>query len=321
MRQAGRYLPEYRALKEHHPTKEMMQNPELACEITLQPKEVLGVDSLILYADILMLPDALGMGLDFAPGDGPVFGFAIDSVEALNKLNTTEVLSRLDFVFKAIALVLKKIPKDYPLIGFAGAPFTVASYMVCGGGRSDFSTVKKFALQEEKAFSQLMDLLTQHTIDYVLAQANAGVCAIQLFDTWAGLLSPSDYEHLAKPYSEKIFTALKKNYIPSIHYIRDAAHLTLHMAQMSADCLSLDWRVSLADAQKNWGERHAIQGNLDPAILLTTAKIIAARTQAMLRSLPDPKKGYVVNLGHGVHKDTPVKNAKVFVETAKGFFR
>jgi len=321
MRQAGRYLPEYRAIKEHHPTKEMMQNPELACEITLQPLNALGVDALILYSDILMIPDAMGMALDFAPGEGPVFGFAVNEPQALGKLETNNVQSRLTFVPKTIELILSKIPEDIPLLGFAGAPFTVACYMISGGHKKDFTGVKRFAWEFPKEFDTLMNLLADTTIDYLIEQAHAGVTALQLFDTWAGLLSPKDYETLAKPYTEKIFKALRKNYIPSIHYIKDGSHLLDHLSTMSSDCIGVDWRVDLSTIKKRTDHHYSIQGNFDPDILLTTPELIKERVGEMLSTIDDPKKGYIVNLGHGINKDTPVANAKMFVETAQNFFK
>lgn len=317
MRQAGRYLPEYRAIKEKHNTKSMMQTPEIACEITLQPVRRLGVDAAILYSDILMIPDVMGLGLDFAVGEGPVFSFAVDSQESLARLNTKNLNARLDFVFQAIRLCLKELPSDYPLLGFAGAPFTVASYMVAGRAGHEVEPIKNLAYREPKVFHALMEVLTQATIDYLIEQANAGVAAVQLFDTWAGTLSLEDYQELAKPYSETIFAALKKQGIPAIHYIKAGGHLLDAMAGMSSSVIGVDWRVSLADKRLSG---QAIQGNFDPDWLLAPHDFIKEKMHTMFASVPHPKKGYIVNLGHGIGQKVPVENARFFIDEAKAFF-
>lgn len=321
MRQAGRYLPEYRAIKERHTTKEMMQTPEIASEITRQPVVSLGVDAAILYSDILLIPDAMGMGLGFSPGEGPVFEFAIRDCDSLNRLKTGDVNQRLDFVFKTIKLCLKKLPQDFPLIGFAGAPFTVACYMIAGGAKKGFSDVKTFAWTQPKVFHALMREITDATIAYLLEQVQAGVVAVQLFDTWAGLLSAHDYRELAKPYTGKIFRALRSAYIPSIHYAKESTHLLDEILDVSADVISVDERMALKTLRDRTKNQVAIQGNLDPDVLLSTPEIIRERVRKMLTSLDNPKKGYIVNLGHGIGPTTPVKNARCFVAAAKEFFR
>ncbi|MBF0105078.1 MAG: uroporphyrinogen decarboxylase [Deltaproteobacteria bacterium] len=317
MRQAGRYLPEYRKIKEQHATKKMMQTPELASEITLQPVSILGVDAAILYSDILMVADAMGMGLDFAVGEGPVFDFYIKDAAALDRLNTQHVTSRLSYVFKAISLCAQRLPQDYPLLGFAGAPFTVACYMISANSRANFSDVKTLAWTKPRVFHGLMDLLTGVTIDYLVSQADAGVAAVQLFDTWAGLLSPRDYQELAKPYSKKIFDALRSSGIPSIHFIRGGQALMSDMTTLASDVIAVDWRVDLKTIYQFTKGAYAVQGNLDPDILLTTPTLIQQRVTEMIASVPNPKKGYIVNLGHGVGQNTPVENVRCFVDAAK----
>lgn len=317
MRQAGRYLPEYRLIKEKHPTLEMMQTPEIACEITLQPVSILGVDAAILYSDILMIPDAMGMGLSFATGEGPVFQFGIEDSDSLNRLNTNGVNDRLFYVFQAIELCLEKLPEDYPLLGFAGAPFTVACYMISGGQKKDFSSVKTFAWTQPKVYNALMNELTEATIHYLVEQANAGVAAVQVFDTWAGLLSVEDYNELAKPYVQRVFEALHQKYIPSIYYIKGGGYLLEEMGDISTFALGVDWRVDLKTVRQRTQNKFAIQGNLDPDILMATPEIIQKRLRRMLSDIPNPKKGYIINLGHGIGQHTPVKNAKLFVDQAK----
>lgn len=317
MRQAGRYLPEYRAVKAKHPTKEMMQTPELACEITLQPVDILGVDAAILYSDILMIPDAMGMGLSFAAGEGPAFEFPVDGDAALNRLNVKNLNERLHYVFEAIRLCLSKLPGGYPLLGFAGAPFTVACYMIAGKSGKHFHEAKRLAWQEPGTFHALMDVLTRATIDYLLEQANAGVAAVQLFDTWAGLLSAEDYREFAKPYAARVFEALEKNGVPSIYYVKGGDYLLDEMKDLRNGVIGVDWRVNLGNVRERTGNGFAIQGNFDPDLLTTSPERIEARLKDMLAAIPHPRKGYIVNLGHGVEQHTPVENVKFFVKKAQ----
>lgn len=317
MRQAGRYLPEYRVLKDKHPTKEMMQTPEIATEISLQPVRLIGVDAAIVYSDILMIPDAMGMGLDFAAGEGPTFKYRIDTDAALQKLVTQDLNARLSFVFETVKRCASAVGKDFPVLGFAGAPFTVACYMINGRSSDDFSSVKNLAWTQPEVFHGLMKMLTEATIDYLCEQANAGACAVQLFDTWAGLLAPHDYELLAKPYTHEIFSALQTQQIPSIHYIKGGDYLLPTLSDLPNDVLGVDWRTDLATVRARTGNRFAIQGNLDPDVLLTSPEIIRERTLAMLKSIPNARRGYIANLGHGIGQATPVANARAFVDTVK----
>ena len=299
----------------------MMTTPEIASEITVMPIPIIGVDAAILYSDILMIPDALGMGLSFITGEGPRFEFCLQDCASLNKLDPDGLNKKLSYVFKTIKLSLKKLPKDFPLLGFAGAPFTVACYMICGSNKLNISTVKNFAWTQPKVFEQLLNVLTEATINYLLKQYQSGVSAIQLFDTWAGHLSVKDYRELAKPYTQKVFNALQKAYVPSIHYILNGNHLIKDMGEISSDAIGVDWRADLNEIRQMTKTGHAIQGNLDPDLLLSTPAIIESRLKDMISSVPNPCKGYIINLGHGITPKVPVKNAKVFVEKAKALFR
>lgn len=322
MRQAGRYLPDYRAIKERHTTKQMMQTPELACEITLQPVSILGVDAAILYSDILMIPDAMGMGLQFAPGEGPVFEFATNDIESVNRLQIKGVMERLDYVFKAIRLCVQRLPEHFPLLGFAGAPFTVACYMISGGSsQKDFSNVKTFAWTQPKVYQELLNLITETTIEYLKKQVDAGVAAVQLFDTWAGLLSPQDYCDLAKPYTKRIFEALNQHYVPTIHYIKGGSYLLNDMIDLTSDVIGVDWRVNLSEVRQKTAATHAIQGNFDPDLLMSTPGIIEERVHKMFADIGNPHKGYIVNLGHGIGQHTPVRHAKHFIDSVKSYFK
>lgn len=317
MRQAGRYLPEYRAIKTKHPTKEMMQTPEIACEITLQPVRLVGVDAAILYSDILMIPDAMGMGLDFAAGEGPRFAFGIQDATTLSRLQTQNVISRLSYVFQAAKLCVQNLPHDYPLLGFAGAPFTVACYMIAGGSEAGFASVFRFIENDPKSFHALMQILADTTLAYLLEQVNAGVAAVQVFDTWAGLLTPTQYETLAKPYTEFVLKGLQNAAVPSIHFIKNGSHLFAQMQTLPSAVMGLDWTVSLKEAFQKVGGAYALQGNFDPEWLKTDLATIESKLQEMIAQVPNLRRGYILNLGHGIDKDTPVAHAQYFVKRAK----
>lgn len=317
MRQAGRYLPQYMAVKAKHPTKEMMQTPEIACEITLQPVDLVGVDAAILYSDILMIPDALDMGLNFVPGDGPKFAFKANSEENIAKLNTKDLQSRLSYVFEAARLCVQKLPDDYPLLGFAGAPFTVACYMIAGGSEKGFPSVLSFAEESPELFHQVMGILADATVDYLIEQANAGAVALQLFDTWAGLLNEEKYKELCYPYTQKILTALADQGLNTIHFIKGGSHLFPTMQTLPSKVLGVDWTMNLADAFAQAGNNFALQGNFDPTWLLEDTSVIEQKLKDMVAQVPNVKQGYILNLGHGIGKETPVEHAKFFVEKAK----
>lgn len=318
MRQAGRYLPEYQAIKKQHPTKVMMQTPEIACEITLQPVAILGVDAAILYSDILMIPDALGMDLSFVPGDGPTFGKRLSTAGDLTQLHSSGFLQRLSYVFESIELCLKKLPANFPLLGFAGAPFTVAYYMLRSSS-DDFATLKGMVFRQDPLFTELMESLTQMTLQYLIKQADAGVSAVQIFDTWAGLFSDVDYRQFIMPYTERLFKGLKEKGILSIHYIKGGSHLLPSMQQMSSNVVSVDWRVDLQKMAPHTFATQALQGNFDPDYLLSSPEFIKERVRAMMASVKTPKKGYIVNLGHGIDQKTPVEHAKLFVKESQSY--
>jgi uroporphyrinogen decarboxylase len=318
MRQAGRYLPEYRKVREEKSTLEMMKDPETACAITLQPVERLGVDAAILYSDILIVPEAMGMKLDFVKDRGPVFEKPVRSSKEVSSLNEAQVPSRCPFVYQAIELTKQKLPPDFPLLGFAGAPFTVGAYMAGGDGSYDGNCLKKLAWENETTFHQLMEKVTAATIDYLSGQVAAGVDAVQLFDTWAGTLSPEDYATFALPYEREILNAVRETGVPTILYIKGGAHLFEKMLDSGADVLSIDWRMSLSTARLLSAGKAAIQGNLDPAELYAPAARIE---EAVARMIAEWGKGpgYIINLGHGIMQDVPVAHAKAFVEAAKKY--
>jgi uroporphyrinogen decarboxylase len=318
MRQAGRYLPEYLEIRKTKSTLEMMKDPETACKITLQPVERLGVDAAILYSDILIVPEAMGQKLDFVKEVGPVFEHPIRKEEDLFTLNPKLVTERSSFVPKAIRLIREKIGKDFPLLGFAGAPFTVGAYMVGGDGSHDGNKIKKLAYENLKLFRRLMEKLTQATIEYLRAQVEAGVDALQLFDTWAGTLSSEEYVALELPYVRDIFSEIRRWKIPSILYIKGGGPLFDKMVEAGPDVISIDWRLSLSEARRLSQDKVALQGNLDPAKLYGTPSQV---TDAVEKMVDDwgTGPGYIVNLGHGIMPDVPVENAAAFINAAKKF--
>lgn len=318
MRQAGRYLPEYKKIREEKSTLEMMKDPETACAITLQPVERLGVDAAILYSDILMVPEAMGMKLDFVKEIGPVFQNPIRAADDVEKLNESDVPSRTAFVGETIRRIRKKIGPDFPLLGFAGAPFTVGAYLAGGDGSYDGLRIKRLSLENLPVFRKLMEKLTHATVDYLKMQVESGVDAVQLFDTWAGALSADDYLRLALPYERAILEAIRTLKIPTILYIKGGSHLFEKMIGSGAEVIGIDWRLSLSTARQLSQDRTAIQGNLDPSDLYAPIPKIE---EATARMIDDWGKGpgYIINLGHGILPDVPVEHAKAFVEAAKRY--
>lgn len=317
MRQAGRYLPEYRAIREKQSTLQMMKNPLVACEITLQPVRRLGVDAAILYSDILIVPEGMGLKLDFVRGEGPTFEEPFRAEEDLKRLEKS-VFTRCRFVGETIRLIKKNIPANFPLLGFAGAPFTVGTYMVGGEGAHHGERLKKMADEEPLLFQALMAKVTEGTIDYLLGQVEAGVDAIQLFDTWAGSLSPDEYSRLALPYEQKILKAVRGEKLPTILYIKGGGPLFSRMVGSGADVLGIDWKMSLTEARRLSAGRVAIQGNLDPAVLLKPVSEIETAVEKMIGEWGQGP-GYIVNLGHGIRPDAPVAHAQAFIDAAKKF--
>lgn len=317
MRQAGRYLPEYRKIRESKSTLEMMKDPATACEITLQPVDRVGVDAAILYSDILMLAEAMGTKLNFVKEVGPVFEKTIRTMKDVESLKD-DAAGRCPFVYETIRSIKKKLPADFPLLGFAGAPFTVGAYMAGGDGSYDGNRIKRLAYEDLPTFRKLMERLTHATIDYLSRQIEAGVDAVQLFDTWGGTFSTSEYASLSLPYVREIFKAVRKLKVPSIFYIKGGGHLFEKMIEAGPEVVSIDWRLPLAEARKAANRRVAIQGNLDPAQLYAPVEKIEAAVEKMIGDWGHGP-GYIVNLGHGILEDIPVPHAQAFVKAAKKF--
>ncbi|MGA2813494.1 MAG: uroporphyrinogen decarboxylase [Candidatus Acidiferrum sp.] len=313
MRQAGRYLPEYRAIRANRPFLEVCKTPELAVEVSLQPFRRLGVDAVIVFSDILIPAEAMGLKLELGDA-GPNLPDPIRSVGDIDRLRIFDPETETAFVNEAIRRIAKEVGPDVPVLGFAGAPFTLACYMIEGQTREGFATVKSFLYREPLAFEKLLSRIAQATIGYLQAQISAGAAAVQLFDTWCGELSREDYERYALPAVKKIIAALAGE-VPVIYYSKASSHLIAAIARSGADVLSVDWRIQLAELRKFIGPKMSLQGNLDPAILFGPPEKIRGATQELAHSLGG--RGHILNLGHGILQHTPVENAQLFIETGQ----
>jgi uroporphyrinogen decarboxylase len=312
MRQAGRYLPEYRALRERHGFLELCRNPEAAAEVTLQPVRRFAVDAAILFADILLIVEPLGIGLEFARGEGPIIHRPVRSDADVARLKPIEVESSLGSVFETVRVVRGALPAGVALIGFAGAPFTVASYVVEGGASRDYLHTKRLMYEAPAAWHRLMEVLADATAAYLNGQIEAGAQAVQLFDSWAGALSPDDYRTYVLPHSRAVIRALRPG-TPVIHFGTGTATLLPLMRQAGGDVIGLDWRVDLDRGWEAVGHDVGVQGNLDPAVLLAPPAAIRERVQAILRRAAG-RPGHIFNLGHGVHQATPVDHVRALVD-------
>jgi len=312
MRQAGRYLPEYRALRARYAFLELCRNPEAAAEVTLQPVERLGVDAAILFADILLIVEPLGVGLEFARGEGPVIHRPIRTAGDVQALPPVDVENAVPFVFETVRTVARALGGRVPLIGFAGAPFTVASYLVEGGPSRDYLHTKRLMYEAPDAWRRLMEILVDATARYLNGQIAAGADAVQLFDSWVGVLSPDDYRAFVLPHVRALIAALTRG-TPVIHFGTGTAALLPLMREAGGDVIGLDWRVDLDAGWAAVGHDVAVQGNLDPAVLLAAPSLIRERVKLIL-DRAGGRPGHIFNLGHGVHQDTPVDHVRAMVD-------
>jgi uroporphyrinogen decarboxylase len=313
MRQAGRYMAEYRAMREKYGLMQMFKAPELAAEITLQPVKALPVDAAILFADILLPLEGMGMHLEFAAGEGPVIHNPVRTRADADALRVPIPEDALGYVLKSLRLVRAELNGLVPLIGFAGGPFTLAGYMIEGGGSRNFLLTKKVMYGEREVWDLLMDKLTETLTAYLLAQAKAGAQAIQLFDSWVGCLSPADYRDYVLPYTRRIFQALRQADVPSIHFGTGTGDLLPLMRLAGGDVLGADWRVSLDVAWERIGPRAGIQGNLDPAALMAPWPLLKERAKEILDRAAG-RAGHIFNLGHGILPQTPVDSVKALAD-------
>lgn len=312
MRQAGRYLPGYRAVRRRFGFLELCRNSEAAAEVTLQPVDQLGVDAAILFADILLIVEPLGVGLEFAKGEGPVIRRPVRSPRDVAGLTPIDVASAVPFVFETVRRVRRALAGRVPLIGFAGAPFTVASYVVEGGPSRDYLHAKRLMYEAPEAWHRLMELLGDATARYLNGQIAAGAEAVQIFDSWVGVLGPEDYRAFVQPHTRSLIKALTPG-VPVIHFGTGTAALLPLMRSAGGDVIGLDWRVDLDAGWAAVGHDVAVQGNLDPAVLLAKPPYIRERVKDVL-DRAGGRPGHIFNLGHGVLQETPVEHVRALVD-------
>lgn len=316
MRQAGRYLPEYIRLREKYSFFERVQTPELACEITIQPIDIIGVDAAILFSDILVVPQAMGLEVQLIESKGPFLPEPIKTQNDVKRIRVPDVHETLHYVFDAIKLTKQQLNDRVPLIGFAGAPWTILCYMVQGRGSKTFDEAKAFCYTQPQLAHQLLQMITDTTIAYLKAQVRAGVDTVQIFDSWGGLLNKNDFENISLKYIRQIVEALKDETLVII-FAKGAWHSLESMAATGAHGLGIDWCIEPEMARKFAGNNVVLQGNYDPAKLLSPIPVIKKEVTQMLRAFG--KEKHIANLGHGILPNVPVDHARAFVETIKGF--
>jgi uroporphyrinogen decarboxylase len=311
MRQAGRYLPEYRAIRAKHSFLEMCKTPELAAEVTIQPVRRYEIDAAIIFADILLPLEPMGVGLEFAKGEGPVIHNPVRTMADVERLRPIDAARQIEYLMKAIRIVLRELDGKVPLIGFTGAPFTLASYIIEGGGSRNYEHAKAMMFSEPKTWHRLMEHLTGVIINYLNAQIDTGVQAVQVFDSWVGALGPSDYREFVLPHQKNVIAGIKRT-VPLIHFAHGAAHLLEMVSEAGGDVIGLDWRCDLDQAWKRVGYDKAVQGNLDPVALFGSKEFIRKRTKEILDRTAG-RNGHIMNLGHGILQQTPLDHAGEFI--------
>jgi uroporphyrinogen decarboxylase len=313
MRQAGRYMSEYRAIRAGHTLLEICAQPELAAEVTLQPVRALGVDAAILFADILLPLVPMGINLEFAAGEGPVIHNPIASAADVEALRPVEPREALNNVMEALRIVRRELNGKTALIGFAGAPFTLASYIIEGGSSRNYLKTKRLMYSAPETWHQLMEKLARVIADYLAAQVEAGAQVVQLFDSWVGSLTPDDYRQYVLPHSRGIFQALKSTGAPTIHFGTGTASLLPLMAEAGGSVIGVDWQTPLGWAWERLGHGCAVQGNLDPVALFAPETELEKRVERVLRQA-NGRPGHIFNLGHGILPETPVENVRRVVD-------
>ena len=313
MRQAGRYLPEYREIRASHSFLEVCKTPDLAVEVSLQPFRRLGLDAIIIFSDILIPAEAMGLPLEL-DDKGPNMPEPIRSHADVEKLHIFDPEVETGFLMEALRRTVKEVGPDVPVLGFAASPWTLACYMVEGRTKEGFATVKEFLYREPRVFHELLHRIAQATVLYLKGQIRAGVTAIQLFDTWCGELNLADYTEFVLPAVQQIISGLG-HAVPVIYYTKASHHLLPAIAKAGADVLSVDWRIPLSEVRTLAGPRVALQGNLDPAILLGPQDKVRNATLGLIAELLG--RGHILNLGHGILQQTPVENAQTFVQTGQ----
>ena len=317
MRQAGRYLPEYKATRaQAGDFMSLCKNAELACEVTLQPLRRFELDAAILFSDILTIPDAMGLGLYFEAGEGPRFKHPITSKADVDKIGLPDPEGELQYVMNAVRTIRRELKGEVPLIGFSGSPWTLATYMVEGGSSKAFTKIKKMAFSEPATLHALLQKLADSVTEYLNAQIAAGAQSVMIFDTWGGVLSPRDYNEFSLQYMARIVDGLTRESegrkVPVTLFTKNGGMWLESIAASGCDAVGLDWTVDIADARARIGDKVALQGNMDPSMLYASAQRIREEVSTILAGYGEGS-GHVFNLGHGIHLDVPPENAGVFV--------
>lgn len=321
MRQAGRYLPEYRQTRQKAGDfLTLCKTPELACEVTLQPIERYNLDAAILFSDILTLPDAMNLGLYFSEGEGPRFKYPVNDHKKIEKLLLQGMPGDLSYVYDAVRLIRSELPAALPLIGFAGSPWTLACYMVEGQGSRDFKQLMTLSYQQPESCHQLLQFITENLISYLSSQVEAGVNCLMIFDTWGGLLPALAYQEFSLAYMRSIVRIMKAKYphCPVILFTKGGGQWLESMAETGCDALGLDWTTDLKQARARVGEKVALQGNLHPSVLLTKPEVIRQQVRHVLEAYGHGS-GHIFNLGHGITPDVPPEHVKTLVEAVREF--
>lgn len=316
MRQAGRYMAEYRAIRAQHSFMEVMKTPALTAEVTLQPIRAFGMDAAIIFADIMTPLEGMGIGYEIKESVGPVIAQPVNKVEELGRLTAFDARRDVGFLLDALRLVRAELAEQTPLIGFAGAPFTLACYAIEGRGSREFEAARRAMYTDPALWDGLMSRLSVMLVDYLRAQVAAGAQALQLFDSWVGLLSPQSYRRYVMPYMKGIFKGLEGVGVPVIHFGTGNPSLLEVMAEAGGDVIGLDWRVDFADARKRLGDR-PVQGNLDPIVMLTSPEEIQAAATAILQANAG-RPGHIFNVGHGIHRHSPPAHVAHLIKCVQG---
>ncbi|MEJ5261118.1 MAG: uroporphyrinogen decarboxylase [Ignavibacterium sp.] len=316
MRQAGRYLPEYRAVRAKADFLTMCKTPELAAEVTIQPVDIIGVDAAIIFSDILVIPEAMGMQLEMHEGKGPIFHNPIRNENDANQLKKIDPTKELNYVLDAIRLTKQNLNGRVPLIGFSGSPWTLLTYMVEGRGSKNFSEVKKLIYNRPELAHSILDKLSDTISEYLSAKIESGCNAVQIFDTWGGILSQKDFLEFSLPYVQKIISQIKRNDEPIIFFAKGVHHNIEKMGDIGADVIGLDWTMNLSEVRSKIGKRVALQGNLDPTVLYANKDYIKNEVISVLKSF-GYGSGHIFNLGHGVLPDVDPENVKALVQFVK----
>ena len=323
MRQAGRYLPEYRATRaQAGDFMSLCKNTELACEVTLQPLERYQLDAAILFSDILTIPDAMGLGLYFSEGEGPKFRKPVRNEADIDSLQVINTASDLSYVTDAVSMIRRELNGRVPLIGFSGSPWTLATYMIEGQSSRDFARAKTMLYTQPELMHQLLDKLALSVIDYLNAQIRAGAQVVQIFDTWGGALSHAAYQEFSLAYMDKIvrslITHVNGHEVPVILFTKGGGHWLEEIAKTGCHCLGLDWTVDIGSARSRVGYRVALQGNMDPALLRADGATIEKEVASIMQSYGSGT-GHIFNLGHGITPDIDPDNVKVFIDAVANF--